>query len=210
VTDLHIRRKPPPSTGATAAEVCEYVLSRPSTVRLARLQRALAKDLGDTVAADAVRALLGDEEVLQRYPALPAVSFLADRYDERPGTDTEIVVFWPEDFAYFFIDLAYAVGLDVERLGRRLDPDTTNPETTVGLAFARLCEIEGVYVEVPGALTTSRVSRAFLAAVTSAMIGIASARATSYDTAWGGAIGGIGGLLINIIATRYVREDEPT
>jgi hypothetical protein len=65
--------------------------------------------------------------------------------------------------------------------------------------------VAGVYRENPGALTLFPVQRGFLTAMAAALIGIATGKITD-DPTLSGALGGVGGLLINILVQRYAGD----
>lgn len=118
------------------------------------------------------------------------------------------VIFWPEDFVVFFTAVALEAGIDVRTYGTRLSPKSLHPEYIPGMALRTVAEVASVYVEHPHALTLFTVQRTFLVTMTAAIIGIATGKATSIDPTLGGAIGGVGALLINVLAQRYIETAE--
>jgi MarR family len=115
------------------------------------------------------------------------------------------VTFWPEDFVVFFTLAAVEVGIDVQSYGARLNPKAARPEFIPGAALRTVAEVAGVYEENPGALTLFKVQRAFLVTMTAALIGIATGKVVD-DPTLSGALGGVGGLLMNILAQRYLED----
>jgi hypothetical protein len=115
------------------------------------------------------------------------------------------VVFWPEHFGAFFTLAAVEAGIDVVAFGAKLDPKAAKPQFVPAAAFRAVAEVAGVYVENPGALTLFKIHRSFLTAMTAALIGIATGKVTD-DPTLAGALGGVGGLLINILAQRYLED----
>ena len=121
------------------------------------------------------------------------------------GLRPDEVIFSPEHFVIFFTLVALEVGIDVQAYGTRLTPKATKPEYVPGGAFRTVAQVAGVYVENLGALTLFKVQRAFLVAMTAALIGIATGKVVD-DPTISGALGGVGGLLINILAQRYLED----
>jgi len=186
------------------SELCEGVLNSPSPYMMRLLEPQIAKRHPNLDAADAVRAVAGDPDAMTRNPeSLQLAAFLVEPYANRHGSGRDYVVFWPEDFVSFFVDLAEAAGIDQHAYGRKLDSRAKHPDHVVGVAFTILAEVEEIYVETPGALTEFRVPKSFLVAIAAAMIGIATGKAAAFDPTLGGAVSGVGALLISILANRY-------
>lgn len=112
-----------------------------------------------------------------------------------------VLILGTDDFVTISHSLAIAAGIDVADFGQRLNPSRPSPYA-FGLAIRILAEIEGYYVEVPNAYTLHRVPRDFLVTVAAVAIGIATGKAGDLGALLGGAVGGLGSLLINILSSR--------
>jgi predicted transcriptional regulator len=114
-----------------------------------------------------------------------------------------------DDFSYLMYVYAASIGIDTETFGRKLVGDKDRVEILnfhVGKALKTLFEVEGYYVEDPYAVTIYKIPSKFLIVVGAAVIGIATGKAAQLDPLLGGAIGGVGSLLINILAARYTSD----
>jgi DNA-binding transcriptional ArsR family regulator len=116
------------------------------------------------------------------------------------------------DFVYLMMEFAEEVGIDLKEYGKRLVEDDV-PEKHLrfhpAIALRTVFEVEGYYVEIPNAYAHYKVPKQFLIVIGAALIGIAAGKATQIDAAIGGAISGVGGLLINILAVRYLQLQSP-
>ncbi|MDQ3816344.1 MAG: MarR family winged helix-turn-helix transcriptional regulator [Acidobacteriota bacterium] len=111
-----------------------------------------------------------------------------------------------DDFSFLMYVYAASIGIDTEAFGRKLVGDRDRVEVLnfhVGKALKTLFEVEGHYVEIPHAFSIYKIPSKFLIVVGAAVIGIATGKAAQLDPLLGGAIGGVGSLLINILAARY-------
>jgi hypothetical protein len=194
-------------------DVVNRVLSSPSLRVEALLRRRLSEEFPDARHVTAIVEALAQgqttegEDVTLTSP-LWRISKELRPYAQRRGSDATSVTFWPEDFPAFFVDLALALGIDVHEFGRKLQPDARSHEYAVGRALTVLAQIEGIYEDVPGALTETRVPRRFLYVVASALIGMVSGSAADNPVV-NAAIGGVGGLLLDILASRFETDVEP-
>jgi hypothetical protein len=81
-----------------------------------------------------------------------------------------------------------------------------------GVAFRTVFEVEGHYVEFPNAYAIYKIPKQFLIVMGAALIGMATGKAFEIGPITGGVVSGVGGLLINILAARYLQlrsPDEP-
>jgi len=196
-----------------AANLCERVLSQPPHHARAMVQEALGGRASEVEASRIIDGLIAGtlNSAKLSVPAnLELLAYLLTPYERKHGSAGDTIVFWPEDFISFFTDVAYEVGIDVERFGARLDHKTEHPQYTPGFAFRTLAEIAGIYVEYPNALTEFRVPRGFLVAMTAAIIGVATGKAATIDPTLAAAVGGIGSLLLNVLAQRYSQDPDPS
>jgi hypothetical protein len=174
--------KPRPRRKSQAATACPRVWSLPPFADEARAIAICEKVLKNKFVGDRDRSV---------------AKLLSVRPDE--------VVFWPEHFGVFFTLAAVEVGIDVRAFGAKLDPKAAKPGFVPAAAFRTVAEVAGVYAENSGALTLFKVHRSFLTAMTAALIGIATGKVTD-DPTLAGALSGVGGLLINILAQRYLDD----
>jgi hypothetical protein len=112
---------------------------------------------------------------------------------------------------FIFLMLVYAesIGIDTVEFGKKLVESDKRDELLrihTAIAFRTIFEVEGHYVEVPNACTLYKIPTKFLIVVGVAMIGIATGKASQIDPVLGGAVGGVGSLLINILAARYMNQ----
>jgi DNA-binding transcriptional ArsR family regulator len=141
------------------------------------------------------------ERILQRgfkYPVLTArIDFSEDEVEL--GTN---------DFVFLMMEFAEEAGIDLKKFGRRLVGDGVREDRLVfypGVALRTVFEVEGHYVEFPNAYTLYKVPKQALIVVGAALIGMAAGRANEIDPVVGGALTGVAGLLINILAARYLQ-----
>ena len=117
-----------------------------------------------------------------------------------------------DDFSILMRTYAETVGIDLLNYGRALSDryETRNEafEYQVGAAFRSVFEAEGYYVEIPSAFTVYKVPTRFLIIMGAVLIGIATGKATQLNVLLGGAVGGAGSLLVNILATRYMQSSK--
>lgn len=111
--------------------------------------------------------------------------------------------FMPEDFVDLFADVAEEAGFDLRKFGSALHPGTSHPEFEVGMAVRTMFESTGIYTEVPGACTFSTVQRKAIIIASAALLGILTGESAKIDPVFLGAFGGIAGLILNVLATRY-------
>jgi hypothetical protein len=181
----------------------DVVLSLPSRMMRKGIEEQLRKEAPHLDPKTMWNSVRVRAESSNADPAHALLAGLLEPYATRHGGDGQTIIFWPEDFVSYFLDLAEASGIDVEEFGRKLDPASEHPEYVVGFAFRALCEIEDLYVEVPGACIGCRIPRAFLITVAAAMIGIATNKLGTNNAYLTGTLSGIGSLLLNILANRY-------
>ncbi len=116
------------------------------------------------------------------------------------------------DFVFLMMEFAEEIGIDLKEYGKRLVGEDV-PEKHLrfhpAVALRTVFEVEGYYVEIPNAYAHYKVPKQFLIVIGAALIGIAAGKATQIDAAIGGAISGVGGLLINILAVRYLQLQSP-
>jgi hypothetical protein len=132
-----------------------------------------------------------------KYPALTARIDLS-KDEVELGTD---------DFVFIMMEFAEVVGVVLEEYGRRLVGDGVKEEHLIfhpGVAFRTVFEVEGYYVEIPNAYALYKVPKQFLIVLGAAMIGMAALEAGRVNSLVGGALSGVGALLINILSTRYL------
>ncbi|HDR9128361.1 TPA: hypothetical protein QDB31_005456 [Burkholderia vietnamiensis] len=109
------------------------------------------------------------------------------------------------------MDFAQSVGVDLPQFGRKLsgeDDDDGGSEFLVGIALRTILEVDGYYVERPNASSRHFVPKDVLIAIGAAVIGIATGESTALGPIVSGAIGGVGSLLINILASRYSTSER--
>lgn len=128
-------------------------------------------------------------------------SVLQTPTNELENSPASVLMLGTDDFVTISHSLAIAAGIDVADFGQRLNPSRPSPYA-FGLAIRTLAEIEGYYVEVPNAYSLHRVPRDFLVTVAAVVIGIATGKASELSVLLGGAVGGLGSLLINILSSR--------
>lgn len=183
-----------------AERILERVLARPAR----RYRRAVAAALSSQPAETPVPHPPLDASRQADLARILDEVFLAP-YHRRLQMTADAGKFMPEDIVDFLTDLAEEAGIDLRRMGTALSPASEQPEVDVGAALRTVLESAGMYVEVPYALTYSEISRKVLLLLGSALIGIATSHAGNVDSRLGGAIGGVGGLILNIMAARYDR-----
>jgi hypothetical protein len=198
-----------------ARTIVAHVLTNPSRRTESSLRKALAANFTAAEAEHIVSTLIANcratfGEQAAPPPALAHFAKHLTPYELRHASDTETVTFWPEDLFAFFVDLAFAAGVDIARFGHRLDPKAPSPDHAVARALMTVAQVERVYVDVPGALTETRVPRQFLFVLAAALIGIATGNRGSIADAVVAGLSGIGALLINLLAERYLTDPEPT
>jgi len=116
-----------------------------------------------------------------------------------------------DDFVSLTMAYAEEIGIDLQEYGRKLVGDREREDSLrfhAGIAFRTIFEVEGYYIEHPYAYTIYKIPTRFLIVVGAALIGIATGKAAQVDPLLGGAVGGVGSLLINILAARYIQPSE--
>jgi hypothetical protein len=116
--------------------------------------------------------------------------------------------FGTDDFATLMMDLAERVGIDLPSLGSQLNPYSGNAGT-VGMAFRTVFEVEGHYVESPGAYTISRVPRDVVFTIGAVIVGLVTARTAHLQPEIAGTVSAVGSLLLNIISSRMTESRPP-
>lgn len=143
-----------------------------------------------------------------RYPLLTANIDL-EKSEVELGTN---------DFVFLMMEFAEEVGFDLTDYGRKLVGNSVREDVLkfhAGVAFRTIFEVEGHYVEFPNAYAIYKVPKQFLIVIGAALIGMATGKAFEIGPVMGGVVSGVGGLLINILAARYLelqaqREPEIT
>jgi hypothetical protein len=191
-----------------AKTLCAEVLTKPRRSARLFVEKLVTEHYPKLEASEVIDWLISEDH--KTPDGLELLAYHLTPYEQRHGSDRHMVVFWPEDFGNFFFDVAQEAGIDLERFGRKLDPKAKHPEHVPAFAFRTVAEIARVYRENPGALTEFRVPRSFLIIMTSAIIGVATGKAAGFDPIIAGAVGGMGSLLLNILAQRYSDDADPT
>ena len=194
-------------------QVVKHLLSSHSPRAEVALRKALAARFTAEESEQIVSAVIAGVSRTPAGAALPSgllrFQYHLQSYEGRHGGDEQTVTFWPEDFFAFFIDLASATRIDIDRLARALGTPGSSAEHAVARALVTVAEVERIYVEVPGALTESRVPRQFLIVVAAALIGMSTGDRGSINSAIAGALSGVGALLLELLADRYLSDQEP-
>jgi len=184
-------------------EILERILDRPARRYRAGFEEAVAS-FPELSYDDALATLRKDARSRSETDVKGILlSIFLSSYRERLKWTAEVGDFMPEDISDLLMDYAEEAGVDLHRLGSALAPTSSHPEYEVGLALRTVLESAGIYTEVPGALTYSQVSRKVLLIIGAALIGIATAKTARSDPALAGTVGGVGGLILNIMAARY-------
>ena len=144
------------------------------------------------------------QRILQRgfkYPVLTArIDFSQDEVEL--GTN---------DFVFLMMEFAEEVGIDLKRYGRWLVGEGVREDRLIfhpGVALRTVFEVEGYYVEIPDAYALYKVPKQFLIVIGAALIGMVAGKTTHLDPVIGGALTGVGSLLVNILAARYLQLQE--
>lgn len=134
-----------------------------------------------------------------RYPLFTANGMDFSKPEVELGTN---------DFVFLMMEFAEEVGFDLTDYGRKLVGNNVREDKLkfhAGVAFRTVFEVEGHYVEFPHAYAIYKVPKKFLIVMGAALIGMATGKAFEIDPIIGGVVSGVGGLLINILAARYLQ-----
>jgi hypothetical protein len=129
-------------------------------------------------------------------------------YSKRIDFTKDELQFNTDDFIGLTMDFAEQVGIDLKRYATNLTSGDKASEFIVGVALRTVFEVERHYVEVPGAFCIYPIPKQFLIVLGAAIIGIGTAKAAQLDPILAGSISGVGSLLINILAARYVEKGD--
>ena len=152
--------------------------------------------------------LLAAEEIWKKVIALETSEYFMHRRIQKNDWNKDTLTLSTDECVFLFMEFAEHVGLDVERFGRQLHSDGASGRFLVGIAFRTVLEVEGYYIERLGASSRHQVPRTVLVTIGAAMLGIATAKAGAFSPEVGGAISGIGSLLINLLSAR-AEDDTP-
>lgn len=122
--------------------------------------------------------------------------------------DDEVITLSTDECVFLFMEFAEHVGLDVERFGRQLHAEGKPGRFLVGIALRTVLEVEGYYVERPGASSRHQIPRKVLIVLGAAILGFSGARAGMVHPELGGVLGGVASLLISLLAARAL-DDKP-
>lgn len=165
-------------------------------------------EFGNLVLEPSTRLKIAAKEEWEKLLLSEDSEFAIYRASREIHWDEEIITLNTDQCVFLFMEFAEHVGLDVERFGRQLHSEGKSGRFMVGIAFRTILEVEGYYVERPNFSSMHRVPREVLVTLGAAILGIATAQAGAVSPEVGGAISGIGSLLINLLSARAV-EDKP-
>lgn len=133
---------------------------------------------------------------------------LATPYSNRIDFAKDELQFNTDDFVNLALDFAEQAGIDLKRYATNLTSDEQASEFVVGIALRTVFEVERHYEEIPGAFSIYTIPKQFLIVLGAAIIGIATAKTAQLDPILAGSISGVGSLLINILAARYIEKGD--
>lgn len=115
------------------------------------------------------------------------------------------------NFAPLLHYYAESVGINTKDFGEKLIGEIKSENVLkfqTAIALRTLFEVEGHFVEIPNACTIYKIPSRFLIVFGAIVIGIATGKISQLDPIIAGAFSGVGNLLINILAARYVSENS--
>jgi hypothetical protein len=196
---------------AQSTEAWRKVLAKPKRKFRLGLERVLAQSQVENVDAliKKTKARAATERDRDRSFALDLLRSFSSPYSTSIDFSKDNLELNTDDFVDLTMDFAEEVGIDLKRFAVNLTSNEDASEYVVGVALRTMFEIEGHYVEIPHAFTVYKVPKQFLIVLGAAIIGIATAKAYELDPILAGSIGGVGSLLINILAARYLEKGKP-